>query len=220
MFSVIIIAEKNNFTSELTSLLVNSGIKCSVITKEEAPQTLAENPPGAVLLDILSAADNSLDWYLTLAGGLKKKPLFVPLLPPDLISEIAASVAVDDFAIKPVRPEEVFWRLKRLLEHRAGATEKITVDGLVIDLARCEVVLEGQAIDLTFREYELLRFLSANRGRVFSREALLNKVWGYDYYGGDRTVDVHIRRLRSKLDDVTHGFVETVRNIGYRFRRN
>ena len=71
---------------------------------------------------------------------------------------------------------------------------------------------------LTFREYELLKFLAGNRGRVFTREALLNKVWGYDYYGGDRTVDVHIRRLRSKTEDSNHAFIETVRNIGYRFK--
>jgi two-component system alkaline phosphatase synthesis response regulator PhoP len=69
---------------------------------------------------------------------------------------------------------------------------------------------------LTFKEYELLRFLLSNKGKVFSREALLNKVWGYDYFGGDRTVDVHIRRLRGKLDD--SDCIETVRNIGYRFR--
>jgi two-component system alkaline phosphatase synthesis response regulator PhoP len=73
---------------------------------------------------------------------------------------------------------------------------------------------------LTFREYQLLKFLASNKGKVFTREALLNKVWGWDYYGGDRTVDVHIRRLRSKIEDPTHTFIETVRNIGYRLREN
>ena len=96
--------------------------------------------------------------------------------------------------------------------------ELIRCGDLVIDLAKCEVSLSGRLIPLTFKEYELLRFLASNRGRVFTREALLNKVWGYDYYGGDRTVDVHIRRLRSKIEDPTHTFIETVRNIGYKFR--
>ena len=73
---------------------------------------------------------------------------------------------------------------------------------------------------LTFKEYELLKFLARTSGRVFTREALLNRVWGYDYYGGDRTVDVHIRRLRSKIEDSSHTFIETVRNIGYRFRKD
>ena len=71
-----------------------------------------------------------------------------------------------------------------------------------------------------FREYALLTFLAGNRGRVFSRDALLDEVWGHDYFGGDRTVDVHIRRLRSKIEDSTHTFIETVRNIGYRFRKD
>ena len=74
-----------------------------------------------------------------------------------------------------------------------------------------------KVVELTFKEYELLKFLASNRGRVYTREALLNKVWGYDYYGGDRTVDVHVRRLRSKIEDSKRTFIETVRNIGYRF---
>jgi two-component system alkaline phosphatase synthesis response regulator PhoP len=72
-------------------------------------------------------------------------------------------------------------------------------------------------VDLTYKEYELLRFLATNAGRVFTREALLNKVWGYDFYGGARTVDVHIRRLRSKIEE-RDTFIDTVRNVGYRFR--
>lgn len=90
----------------------------------------------------------------------------------------------------------------------------------MIDPAQCEVTLEGEVVELTFKEYELLRFLASNRGRVFTREALLNWVWGYDYYGGERTVDVHVRRLRSKIEDSKHVFIETVRNIGYRFKKD
>jgi DNA-binding response OmpR family regulator len=90
---------------------------------------------------------------------------------------------------------------------------------MVIDLARCEVSIKGKPVQLTFKEYELLRFLASNRGRVFSRDAILNRVWGYDYYGGDRTVDVHIRRLRSKIEEASdQTYIETVRNIGYRFK--
>jgi len=88
----------------------------------------------------------------------------------------------------------------------------------VLNLTKCEVSLANNVIPLTFKEYELLKLLATNPGKVFNREALLNRVWGYDYYGGDRTVDVHIRRLRSKIEDATHNFIETVRNIGYRFR--
>ena len=88
---------------------------------------------------------------------------------------------------------------------------------MTIDLVTCEVTVDGRKADLTFKEYELLKLMARNRGRVFTREALLDKIWGYDYYGGDRTVDVHMRQLRSKMSDATHTYIETVRNIGYRF---
>jgi two-component system alkaline phosphatase synthesis response regulator PhoP len=104
--------------------------------------------------------------------------------------------------------------LNRKPEGKGG--ELIKCGEVTIDPAKCEVAFRGRLVELTFREYELLKFLVGNRGKVFSRDALLDKVWGYDFYGGDRTVDVHIRRLRSKLDE--SDCIETVRNIGYRFR--
>ena len=87
-----------------------------------------------------------------------------------------------------------------------------------MDLVNYTVHVAGRHVELTYKEYELLRFLATNRDRVFTRETLLNKVWGYDFYGGARTVDVHIRRLRSKIEDRHNVFIETVRNVGYRFR--
>jgi DNA-binding response OmpR family regulator len=87
-----------------------------------------------------------------------------------------------------------------------------------VDTAKCEVYLEDRLLFLTFKEYELLKFLATNTGRVFTRDALLNEVWGYEYYGGDRTVDVHVTRLRNKIESAGHVFIETVRNIGYKFK--
>ena len=77
--------------------------------------------------------------------------------------------------------------------------------------------MKGRRIALRFKEYQLLRLLAANPGRVYSREALLSQIWGFDYFGGTRTVDVHIRRLRSKIEDADHSFIETIWNVGYRF---
>ena len=88
-----------------------------------------------------------------------------------------------------------------------------------IDIDRYKVTLDGVILDLTYKEYELLRFLASNPGKAFSREALLNQVWGYDYFGGARTVDVHVRRIRAKIAQ-RQRFIETVRNIGYRFSEN
>lgn len=137
---------------------------------------------------------------------------------PDLTDDRLGQI--DDFVTKPCRLSELELRIKRLLLRRGSVDsgEQIKCGDLIIDLAKCEVSVGGRIILLTFKEYQLLKFLASSQGRVFTREALLNKVWGYEYYGGDRTVDVHIKRLRSKIEDANHTFVETVRNVGYRLR--
>ena len=95
--------------------------------------------------------------------------------------------------------------------------QQINIRGLKIDLEKYEVYIDDHLISLTFKEYELLRFLANHPGKVYARDTLLNSVWGHDYFGGDRTVDVYIRHLRSKIEDESHSYIETVRNIGYRF---
>jgi len=107
--------------------------------------------------------------------------------------------------------------LQRRHAHLEG-NNKLRCGDLVINLASREVFLANRPVTLAYKEYELLRFLLSNSDTVFTREALLNRVWGYDFYGGARTVDVHIRRLRSKIEGPGHAFIETVRNVGYRFR--
>jgi len=126
----------------------------------------------------------------------------------------------DDFILEPYDHKELLLRISKLIgdESRSG-DQQLTSGDLAINLTQAEVFLNGRAVELTFREYELLRFLASHPGRMYSRDALLNHVWGYDYFGGDRTVDVHIRRLRSKIEDAEHSFIDTVRNMGYRFRK-
>lgn len=126
----------------------------------------------------------------------------------------------DDFILEPYDRQELLLRIRKLIgdESRSG-DQQLTSGDLVINLTQAVVFLSGRAVELTFREYELLRFLASHPGRMYSRDALLNSVWGYDYFGGDRTVDVHIRRLRSKIEDAEHSFIDTVRNMGYRFRK-
>ncbi|SVB42153.1 uncharacterized protein METZ01_LOCUS195007 [marine metagenome] len=126
----------------------------------------------------------------------------------------------DDFALKPLNPTELTLRVRQLLLRLRGrqGSETIHSGDLVIDQSRYEVTVSGHKVLLTFKEYELLRLLASNPGRVFSREELLSRVWGYEYFGGTRTVDVHVRRLRSKVEDANHVFIETVWNVGYRFK--
>lgn len=144
----------------------------------------------------------------------------VALMPGRDLTGLDLSVAQFDFCLPPHAPKELALRA-RVVAARSGrqkGSTSIQVGELTIDTDRYEVRVSGQKVDLTYKEYELLRVLAANPGRVFSREVLLRTVWEYDYFGGTRTVDVHIRRLRSKIQDVKNRFIETVWNVGYRFR--
>ncbi len=124
----------------------------------------------------------------------------------------------DDFCLIPFHPAELEARLEHLL-HRfddSGDSAIISYGPLSLNVETYQAVVDGRALDLTYMEYELLRFLASQPGKVFSREILLSEVWGYDYYGGARTVDVHIRRLRSKLGEERANLIATVRSVGYR----
>jgi DNA-binding response OmpR family regulator len=125
----------------------------------------------------------------------------------------------DDFLLTPSRSSELDARLKHLFFRTGRGTrpELIEYGPLALNLETYQAVCSGRPLDLTYMEYELLKFLAAHPGKVFTRETLLSRVWGYDYYGGARTVDVHIRRLRAKLGEEHANLISTVRSVGYRF---
>jgi DNA-binding response OmpR family regulator len=125
----------------------------------------------------------------------------------------------DDFCLSPFHPRELEARLKHLFWKKGGGTrpELVEYGALVLNLETYQAYVTGKPLDLTYMEYELLKFLAQHPGKVFTREILLSRVWGYEYYGGARTVDVHIRRLRAKLGEEHAGLIQTVRSVGYRF---
>lgn len=133
------------------------------------------------------------------------------------LTVLKTSWGFDDWILPRTPPAEVETRL-RLAVDRAGNREgrMASVGELQIDEDTYVVRLRGQPLDLTYREFELLKYLAANPGRVFTRGQLLQQVWGYDYYGGTRTVDVHIRRLRAKLGLEYEALIGTVRGVGYK----
>ena len=125
----------------------------------------------------------------------------------------------DDFCLTPFHPAELEARLRHLLAtdidlHRADLVE---YGELTLNLETYQAAIAGRPLDMTYMEYELLKFLAQNPGKVFTREMLLSRVWGYEYYGGARTVDVHVRRLRAKLGEEYANLIQTVRSVGYRF---
>jgi DNA-binding response OmpR family regulator len=130
-----------------------------------------------------------------------------------------AGAVFGDFVLSPLDGSELEIRAGRLTASSLGTTpaEVVTFKDLSLNLATYQAAVADHPVDLTFMEYELLRFLVTNRGRVWSREQLLSRVWGYDYFGGARTVDVHVRRLRAKLGEERASWITTVRSVGYRF---
>ena len=135
---------------------------------------------------------------------------------PDQLALLESSEAIADFMVSPVDPIEVRLRLMRLTR-TTDTDELLRFKDLELNPLNYQALLAGEPMDLTFMEYELLRFLMENPVRVWSREQLLSKVWGYEYYGGARTVDVHVRRLRAKLGEERASWITTVRSVGYRW---
>ncbi|MGD9116024.1 MAG: response regulator transcription factor [Dehalococcoidia bacterium] len=219
---MLIIAQENEAIAGLRSEIARNGFACTVVPHgDDLELEISDYRPDLILLE----TDESLvcERAREIVSGFRerKKLPVVALLDRETLTE-RDDIDADDFLLSPYDGRELVIRLrKRLNVSRDGTSgEVIRCDGLLIDLARCEVTVEGRIVELTFKEYELLKLLAANSGRVYTREALLDQVWGYDYYGGDRTVDVHVRRLRGKIEDPTHTFIETVRNVGYRFKKS
>ncbi len=219
---LLIITESSKGINGLSSELARKGFVCSVTTAQNGViEQITEQNPDLVMLEMNGrAADSGISALPQRIKRVRPLPI-IALINKENLGHLDINLkSVDDFLIKPGDLNELVLRLKRLLDNGSGtdSSELIKCGDLVIDLAQCEVTLNNRLVELTFKEYELLRLFASHQGRVFTRDALLNRVWGYDYFGGDRTVDVHIRRLRSKIEDASHIFIETVRNIGYRFK--
>ncbi len=203
--------------SVLARDLETSDVEVVSVRQDEAEAALADAGLDALVVE--AAANLQETKHLVESPLRPQRAPLVLLVRADQLSAIDATWPVDDFAILPLAAEELQLRLRRAIYRKTGAelTSVLRSKDLVVDLANYKVFVSDQPVSLTFKEFELLRFLMTNRGKVFSREALLNRVWGYEYFGGARTVDVHIRRLRAKIETGATVFIETVRNGGYRF---
>lgn len=181
---------------------------------------LAQRPPACVLVEAIDQVDAGRAALVRLRSvpALAEVPVLVAVS-VGALQRLDPQDGFDDFVLVPYVPAEVYVRVRRA-EWRKSEFEsgdRLKVGALVIDLAGHEVSVDGRPVELTHQEFALLRFLAQHRGRVFSREQLLQRVWGVDYYGGSRTVDIHVRRLRMKLGAAA-GPLETVRGAGYKMK--
>jgi DNA-binding response OmpR family regulator len=177
------------------------------------------NAPSSDLIMIDARTD--LAGAKSLCKILRTTGLAVPLLvilTEGGLSAVSADWGIDDVLVEMAGPAEIDARIRLAIGRQAleQTSTKIQTSGVVIDEASYSAKVQGKPLDLTYKEFELLRFLAAHPSRVFTREQLLSEVWGYDYFGGTRTVDVHVRRLRAKLGELEQ-LIGTVRNVGYRF---
>lgn len=181
------------------------------------PHRMEDMPRQASSLDLVLMVMEGMEDVSPLQGQRIPHLPLIALISRPVLGAIHRLKGFDDFVIAPWDVDEIIARA----QYRVGqqGREIIRCRDLVINPDTYEVNVDGREVSLTFREYQLLYLLAKDRGRVFTRDALLNEVWGYDYFGGDRAVDVYIRRIRSKIEDGNHEFIQTVRNVGYRFRK-
>lgn len=192
----------------------------------EALNFVKDNTYSLILLDIMMPKLNGFDTLKEIRKSHKTPVIMLTAREDEVDKVLGLELGADDYVVKPFSIRELIARVKAVLRRFGPPTEEegsedeiITVGELEIDKNKYEVKKNGKIIDLTLREFELLKFLSSNPGVVFSREELLEKVWEYEYYGDIRTVDVTIRRLREKVEDTSkdYKYILTKRGVGYYF---
>jgi DNA-binding response OmpR family regulator len=190
---------------------------------DDFARVVMEAGDDAIVRAMVFDAGERPDLAMTALRSARKQELLVETpailaVPPRQVANVEPTSGFDDFVVMPCTPAELYARIRALEWKKSEFTteERLKVGALVIDRAAHEVTLEGRRIVFTAKEFALLSFLAANRGRVFTRDALLARVWGARYEGGARTVDIHVRRLRAKLGDAFP--LETLRGAGYKLR--
>lgn len=221
---LILVVEDDAEIRELVKFnLERDGFRVAAVERgDEAMDRIKASRPDAIILDIMLPGRSGLELLQELRRGPQTKDLPVVLLTArasEVDKLVGFEFGADDYITKPFSPRELLARVRAMLRRSQPPEESkaITVAGLTIDFDTMSMQIDGASLSLTRREFELLAFLARDPGRVMTREELLRKVWGYEFIGETRTVDVHVRRVRAKLGERA-SLIETVTGIGYKFR--
>ncbi len=225
MAETILVVDDEPAIVELISFNLRKAGYCVLTarTGEEALQVVETQEPDLILLDVMLPGSDGF----TICQQIRRQRTTPVILLTAKNSEAdkvwGLDSGADDYITKPFSPRELVARVRAILRRVAPAREaarRLEARGLVVDAERRQVTLQGQPVNLTPKEFDLLYLLMAGRGRVLTRDELLQLVWGYEYTGGTRTVDVHVRRLRQKLGDdpAAPRFIETLHGVGYRWK--
>jgi DNA-binding response OmpR family regulator len=205
-------------TPELARTLDLAGYSWKAASADEANDV--DERWAGIVLQVTEQSETVWSFLRTVRKRLDTRLPVLVLIGGGQLSELEhRDELFDDFCLTPFHPAELEARLRHLLasEIDLQVAELVEYGELTLNLETYQAHIGGRPLDMTYMEYELLKFLAQNPGKVFTREILLSRVWGYEYYGGARTVDVHIRRLRAKLGEEHAGLIQTVRSVGYRF---
>ena len=224
MRRVLVVDDEPHIRTVLRGYLEAEGFEVAEAADGEAAlAALRENPPDLVLLDVMLPDMDGLEVLRRLRSGSDAYVILVTARTEEVDKLVGLGVGADDYVTKPFSPREVMARVKAVLRRERGARGDegvgLRFDGLTIDPARREVEANGALVMLSSLEFDLLAALASAPGRVFSRAQLLEHVWGYDFYGDERVVDVHIRSVRARLGDDASDphLIATVRGVGYKF---
>lgn len=226
---VLVVDDESHIVELISYNLINAGY--DVITANngcDAIKIAKDEKPSLVLLDLMLPGMDGFDVCKAIKGNKELKNTSIIMLTAkgeELDKILGLELGADDYITKPFSIRELLARVKAVLRRVSPLKEEIetfTCENLYVNFERREVFIENKKIDLTLKEFELLDILIKNRGKILTRDTLLDKIWGYEYIGETRTVDVHIRYLRKKieLDDKKPKFIETIRGVGYRFNPN
>jgi two-component system alkaline phosphatase synthesis response regulator PhoP len=216
------ILELVRFNLEATGLKV-----IEALDGTEAISLTQSEKPDLVILDLMLPGIDGLEVCRRLRSERETKDISIIMLTArgeEIDRILGLEIGADDYITKPFSPRELVARVKAVLR-RASQTDTtgkiIRIGGITIDTEKYEVLVNGEKQEFTPKEFELLKLLASNPGKVFTREYLLEKIWGYNYIGDTRTVDVHIRHLRQKIEQNSERpiYIETLRGLGYKFNK-
>ena len=220
MGKILILSNKEDSAAQLRKDVEGMGHSAATARFDDAAEAMTTRRPDLILADLTLLGGIIEVWRQLQYDTADSHVSTIALISRDRIREVELLAGMNDFALYPCDVRELEMRIELILKQQrrdADTGDMIRLGNLAIDIAKYEVTVDGQPVVLTLKEYELLKYLATRRGRVITREVLLDQVWGYNYYGGTRTVDVHIGRLRTKIETGEYSFIKTVRGVGYVF---
>ena len=228
MTKILIVEDESSFSEALSFLLGKEGYEVAVAaTGTDAIKQFNENGADLILLDLMIPEVSGVEVCKTIRTTSQVPIIMLTAKDSEIDKVVGLELGADDYVTKPYSSRELIARIKAVLRRGSGedvATEHgiHSVSGIRLDIGKHQVTVNGTQISLPLKEFELLEFLMRNSGRVLTRSQLIDRIWGGDYYGDTKTLDVHIKRLRSKIeaDPANPVLIQTIRGLGYKLESN